>query len=123
MKGTTIFVLLDLGELIKSVALERRISAGALAEKINTSKQNIYGIYRRNSIDTELLTKICKALDYDFFQHFSAPYNGIVSYREYPEIENLERQLRDTEEKYELLKALYETETGKRLPFKGKQKK
>lgn len=61
---------LHIGELIKQVARNQRVGPTELGEKINTSKQNVYGIFKRKSIDTELLRKISIALDHDFFLHY-----------------------------------------------------
>ena len=60
-----------IGELIKSRAKAMRLGPTELGARIETSKQNIYGIFKRQSIDTELLTRISLALDYDFFTHLS----------------------------------------------------
>lgn len=42
-----------------------------LAERINCNRRNIYDIFQRPSIDTELLMRISKALDHDFFADIS----------------------------------------------------
>lgn len=44
---------------------------GWLAKKVNCDRTNIYKIFQRASIDTELLSRISKALDYDFFMELS----------------------------------------------------
>lgn len=59
-----------IGELIKKRAKERRIGPTELGKLINTSKQNVYGIFKRQSIDTELLRKLSEALEYDFFYDY-----------------------------------------------------
>lgn len=58
---------LHIGERIKERAKELRMGATELGTLINTSKQNIYGIYKRRTIDTGLLKKISQALECDFF--------------------------------------------------------
>ncbi|MDO9185546.1 MAG: helix-turn-helix transcriptional regulator [Bacteroidia bacterium] len=109
---------IHIGEKIKSQAKELRIGTTELAKSINTSKQNIYGIFKRESIDTALLQKFCKVLNYDFFTFF-------VNHKLPPNIENtesikkgktytsaegdtefnvLKNQLMDLKEKYELVK-------------------
>ncbi len=45
---------------------------GWLAKKINCDRTNVYKIFQRPSIDTELLSRISKALDYDFFLELSS---------------------------------------------------
>lgn len=61
---------IHIGEIIKKKARELRIGPTELGEKINTSKQNVYGIYKRKSIDTELLRKISNALGHNFFNYY-----------------------------------------------------
>lgn len=60
-----------IGSLIQARAKALRIGPTELGIKIETSKQNVYGIFKRESIDTELLMRISTALDYDFFMHMS----------------------------------------------------
>lgn len=62
---------LHIGNKIKDRAEQLRIGPTELAEKINSSKQNIYSIFKRNSVDTEILSKISLALEYDFFSLYS----------------------------------------------------
>lgn len=105
---------IHIGEKIKARAKELKIGPTELAKKINTSKQNVYGIYKRESIDTELLGKICKALSFDFFVLYTSPKlspnldasikkNKIYSLQD-EEFHLLKMQLMDLKEKYELLK-------------------
>ena len=47
------------------------MGATELGNLINTSKQNVYGIYKRRTIDTGLLKKISEALDRDFFELYT----------------------------------------------------
>ncbi len=67
-----------IGKIIKMVAKEKRIGPTELGNKINTSKQNIYGIFRRQSVDTKLLVKLSMALDHDFFMEY-VRYLGLSS--------------------------------------------
>ncbi|MBL4658313.1 MAG: helix-turn-helix transcriptional regulator [Flavobacteriales bacterium] len=62
---------LHIGERIKERAKELRMGATELGNLINTSKQNVYGIYKRRTIDTGLLKKISEALDRDFFELYT----------------------------------------------------
>ena len=61
---------IHIGEIIKNKARELRIGPTELGDKINTSKQNVYGIYKRKSIDTALLRKISNALGHNFFSYY-----------------------------------------------------
>jgi hypothetical protein len=60
-----------IGSIIKARAKALRVGPTELGIKIESSKQNVYGIFKRDSIDSELLYRICIALEHDFFQYFS----------------------------------------------------
>lgn len=57
-----------IGKRIDEIRRERRMSYETLAEKIGTSRTNVYHIMTRRSIDSELLKSISKALNYNFFE-------------------------------------------------------
>ena len=109
---------IHIGEKIKERAKELRIGPTELAGVINTSKQNIYGIFKRESIDTALLHKISKALNFDFFTLYINPKlppntdhtvsgkkgKGYPSSDDDTEFTLLKNQLMDLKEKYELVK-------------------
>jgi transcriptional regulator with XRE-family HTH domain len=61
---------IHIGQLIKEKVTEKRLSQEALGKMINTTKQNVGNIYKRRSIDTQLLLKLCAVLEYDFFEAF-----------------------------------------------------
>jgi len=110
---------LNIGEKIKHRAKELRIGPAELSVMINTSKQNIYSIYKRKSIDVEILRKLSVALKYDFFDYFKTTMldetvtdildkdttekNKRVIYSDYV---NLKTDYEHLKEKYELLKKI-----------------
>lgn len=59
-----------IGEAVRRRAEKLNLGPTALGRMINTSKQNVYGIFRRQSVDTELLYRLSRALKYDFFQEY-----------------------------------------------------
>jgi hypothetical protein len=63
-----------IGEKIKAVLKEQRRSAIWLADQLNCNRVNIYDIFERQTIDTELLMRISLALEYDFFGDFSKDF-------------------------------------------------
>ena len=92
---------------------------------IKTSKQNVYSIFERDSIDTDLLQKISKALEFDFFSYYTSGttsllneplgyYKGKKTLQE--ENAQLNNDLKELREKYELLKELYQVKTGEKIP-------
>jgi hypothetical protein len=63
---------IHIGQKIRERADELEIGPTKLGVMINTSKQNVYGIFKRKSIDTELLKKISEVLKKDFFQYYES---------------------------------------------------
>lgn len=61
---------IDIGAIIKEVSKDKNVGPTELGNRIETSKQNIYGIFQRKSMDSALLMKLCIALDYDFFKYY-----------------------------------------------------
>lgn len=59
-----------IGNIIEQVLRERGISVTDFACKINTNRNNIYNIFKRETIDTGLLLRICNVLQYNFFAHY-----------------------------------------------------
>lgn len=55
-------------------AQERTVSW--LARKLCCNRQNVYDIFRRESIDTSLLSRISAALGHDFFKDLSDDIQG-----------------------------------------------
>lgn len=63
--------MVHIGEEIKKVFDERGISVSEFGRRISTSRENVYGIFKRETIDTGLLVKISKVLDHDFFRYYT----------------------------------------------------
>ena len=62
---------IHIGQLIKKIVRESNIKDIDFAKRIGKSKQNIYDLYKRSDVEVKLLLTISRALEYDFFQHFS----------------------------------------------------
>jgi len=60
-----------IGQKIKAVLKQRNMKLKDFAMEIGMARQNIYRLFEKESIDTDLLLKICKVLDYNFFDYFS----------------------------------------------------
>lgn len=61
---------LHIGKFIKKRVEEIGMKKTEFARRVNTTPQNIYDIFNRTSIDTELLNQIGKILDFNFFEHY-----------------------------------------------------
>jgi predicted transcriptional regulator len=62
---------LHIGSQIRRVLEEKGITPDWLAQKISTSRRNLYDILKRDEISTKQLLQISKALKYDFFTLYS----------------------------------------------------
>jgi transcriptional regulator with XRE-family HTH domain len=67
---------LHIGKLIRQHLEEKGMTKSEFGRRINTSPQNIYGIFRRKSIDTNLLQTISQVLEFDFFQYYTSGMAG-----------------------------------------------
>jgi plasmid maintenance system antidote protein VapI len=59
-----------IGNIIKAKFEESEHTVAWFARKINYDRTNIYRIYERESIDTDLLMKISEVLNFDFFIYY-----------------------------------------------------
>lgn len=74
--------IMVIGNKIKEVTESKGMTVSEFARRINTSRENAYGIFKRESIDTKLLTRICEVLDHDFFQYFTPLKDEVGRLRE-----------------------------------------
>ena len=81
-----------IGQQIKIVIEQKGITITEFAKRINKSRENVYSIFTRKTIDTGLLTVISEVLDYDFFKNLSKTYD------------ELEKKMKLLEEQNEMLK-------------------
>lgn len=63
---------MHIGNRIEQVFREQGRSPSWLAQRLNMVRVNVYDIFRRPSVDTELLRRISVLLDYDFFAELSS---------------------------------------------------
>lgn len=61
---------IHIGENIRQRAKELRIGPTELAQMINTSRSNIYWLYKRKHIDGEMLLKLSRVLKVNFFKTY-----------------------------------------------------
>ncbi len=87
---------LHIGIIIKQRVDELGISKAEFARRINTTSQNIYGIFKRKSIDTNLLIKISQVLNHNFFQYFTS---SVIKVKEEKEMLNSNISIVDLSDK------------------------
>ena len=63
---------IHVGKKIKEEVHKQNFTITSFAKKINRSRNVVYDIFKRESIDTDLLNKIGKVLNCDFFSMYSS---------------------------------------------------
>ena len=58
---------IHIGKQIKEVFEKKGFTVAEFARRINKSRENVYSIFKRKTLDTGLLLTISKILEYDFF--------------------------------------------------------
>ncbi|MDE6637730.1 MAG: hypothetical protein K2K32_05790, partial [Muribaculaceae bacterium] len=66
------FESIHIGKIIEEELRRQEQTVTWLSRKIHCDRRNIYDIFSRTSIDTDLLYKLSIALQRDFFAYFSA---------------------------------------------------
>jgi transcriptional regulator with XRE-family HTH domain len=70
---------IHIGQQVKLVLETKGISVTEFARRINKSRENVYSIFTRKSIDTSLLSKISEVLEFDFYKPLSNSYKEMES--------------------------------------------
>ena len=60
-----------LGTFIKNKVKEKGITVAEFARRIHCTRRNIYQIYKKNSLDTDLIKRISLALEIDLLSTFN----------------------------------------------------
>jgi transcriptional regulator with XRE-family HTH domain len=97
----------SIGLEIKKIVKKRGFTVEELASALNVSKPNVFDIYRRETIDTGLLERLCKVLNHNFFQYYAdkyqTDYDKLLLQRYQDKNEFLSELLREKEEVYQVL--------------------
>lgn len=70
--------MVHIGQLIETELHRQERSVIWLARKLYCDRTNVYSIFKRQSIDTDLLMRICHILNYDFFCCYSNDFRQDV---------------------------------------------
>ena len=62
---------IHIGKKIREVLSQKAISIVEFADKINKTRTVVYDIFKRDSIDSLLLSKISRVLEHDFFTYYN----------------------------------------------------
>ena len=68
-----------IGNEIREVLKQQGRTVTWFAEQLNCNRTNIYNIFKKEDLDTQLLKRICLILDYNFFQEVCTEINTQVS--------------------------------------------
>lgn len=77
-----------IGQLIEKELHRQERSITWFAKRLYCDRTNVYNIFKRQSLDTDLLLRISIILDYNFFQVYSAMYDKKVIINDTPEETN-----------------------------------
>ncbi len=69
----------NIGKIIESELRRQERTVTWLSRKIHCDRRNVYDIFLRTSIDTDLLYKLSIALNTDFFAYFSTNLKQTVN--------------------------------------------
>lgn len=67
-----------LGDIIRQKIREDGRTAQAICDELGMSRGNLDKIYHKESLNSDLLAKLCGVLDYDFFRHVNPFRRGEV---------------------------------------------
>lgn len=65
-----------IGQLIEEELHRQERSVTWFAKRLYCDRTNVYNIFKRQSLDTDLLLRISIILDHDFFQIYSTMYSN-----------------------------------------------
>jgi hypothetical protein len=71
------FMLVHIGKKIKQEFNGKGMTISEFGRRINKSRENVYDIFKRKTIDTALLLIISKVLEHDFFQYYTPLKNEV----------------------------------------------
>ncbi len=66
---------IHIGNIIKEVFESSGIKPSVFCNQINTGRRNLYSVFNRKGISTELLFKISIVLKHDFFAYYQKALN------------------------------------------------
>lgn len=69
--------MIHIGQLIETELHRQERSVTWFANKLYCDRTNVYSIFKRKSIDTELLLRISCILNYNFFNYYIAEFKQI----------------------------------------------
>jgi hypothetical protein len=104
---------MHLGQMIKNRLKDTGMKKTEFARRINITSQNVYDIFKRKSIDSNLLLAISETLNFNFLEPLSLHCSGLLKHDEliqemaqkYGSSERIITELQKTERKLGLQQA------------------
>ncbi|MBQ7550347.1 MAG: hypothetical protein IJT04_02320 [Bacteroidales bacterium] len=75
-----------IGKLVKSVFSDSGMSVAELARQLHCERTNVYTIFRRRTIDVELLSRLSKILKHNFLADAMQLYGLSDTFRSQPNL-------------------------------------
>lgn len=72
---------MHIGSLIKDELERQERTVSWFARKLNCDRSNIYKLFKRQNIDTDLLLRISVVLHYDFFEMYRQEACGRIGHK------------------------------------------
>ncbi len=73
---------INIGKEIKKVAKAKFSKDIDFAKKMGKSRQNIYDLYKRETIDVNTLLDVCRVLSYNFFELYEKKLPFVKQFKE-----------------------------------------
>jgi hypothetical protein len=83
---------IHIGKKIKEVLDQRGMSISEFGRRIHKSRENIYSIFKRRTIDSGLLYLIGETLEHDFFKYYSDGQHDGKGSADSKELERLKKE-------------------------------
>ena len=65
---------IHIGQLIREQLKADQRSASWLAREIGCTRNHVYKIFNKSSLDSDLIFRISKAMNFNFFQYYTAAF-------------------------------------------------
>ena len=65
---------IHIGQLIREQLKADQRSASWLAREIGCSRNHVYKVFSKSSLDSDLIFRISKAMNFNFFQYYTAAF-------------------------------------------------
>lgn len=72
---------IHIGHIIQAQLKADKRSVGWLAREIGCTRNNVYKIFNKPSLDSDLILSISKAMGFNFFKYYSAVIQAVIKAR------------------------------------------